>query len=75
VTVRDVIEAAEHRTFEVNCDRHQVDAARCGSGAECSLRPVWRALQHRIDDLLESVSLADLSRGEAVVGELVGQSA
>lgn len=75
VTVRNVIEAAEHRTFEVNCDRHQVDAARCGQGAECSLRPVWRALQHRIDDLLESVSLADLSRGEVAVGELVRQSA
>ncbi len=74
VSVRDVIEAAEHRTFEVNCDRHQVHPARCGPGGECSIRPVWRALRQRIDDLLESVSLADLARGEAAVEELVGQS-
>ena len=75
VSVRDVVEAAEHRTFEVNCDHHPVHPDRCSSASECSLRPVWRALQRRIDDFLDSVSLADLSRGEAAVGELVSQSA
>ncbi|MBI2402330.1 MAG: Rrf2 family transcriptional regulator [Gemmatimonadetes bacterium] len=74
VSVRDVIEAAEHRTFQVNCDSHQVRADRCAPHADCAIRPVWRALQLRIDQLLDSVSLADLSRGEAAVEELVSQS-
>ena len=73
VTVRDVIEAAEHRTFQINCDTHPVHANRCHPEAECAIRPVWRALQLRIDQLLDSVSLADLARGEAAVEELVSQ--
>jgi len=74
ISVRDVIEAAEHRTFQVNCDSHQVHPGRCGPGGDCAIRPVWRALQLRIDQLLDSVSLADLSRGEAAGEELVSQS-
>jgi Rrf2 family protein len=74
VSVRDVIEAAEHRTFQVNCDSHQVHASRCHPEADCAIRPVWRALQLRIDQLLDSVTLGDLTRGEAAVEELVAQS-
>ena len=33
--------------------------------------PIWFALQHRIDDFLSGVSLADLLRDEAHVQELV----
>src|SRR5215510_16088792 len=29
VSVKDVIEASEHVTFEVNCDLHKVDDERC----------------------------------------------
>ena len=75
VSVRDVVAAAEHRTFEVNCDTRPVDAARCAPSAACSIRPIWRALQQRIDGLLASVTLADLCRDEAAVEELVGSSA
>jgi len=71
VSVRDVVEAAEQRTFEVNCDSHRVHPARCDSSADCAIRPVWRALQYRIDELLASVSLADLVRGETAVEELL----
>lgn len=71
ISVKEVVEAAENRTFEVNCDSYQVDPDRCSPTAACSLRPVWRALQRRIDDLLEGISLADLVREEPVVEELV----
>lgn len=71
VSVKDVIEAAEDRTFELNCDAYQVDADRCSPESACSIRPVWRELQRRIDDLLQRISLADLLRGEKEVGELV----
>jgi Rrf2 family protein len=71
ISVRDVMTASEHQTFEVNCETHPVDAARCAPGNACSIRPVWHALQHRIDALLASISLADLMKEEAKVHELV----
>lgn len=74
ITVRDVVAAAEDSTFEVNCDHHPVDPARCSPGAGCSIRPVWRALGRRIDDLLASVTLTDLLREEPSVERLVSLS-
>lgn len=71
ISVRDVIEAAEHRTFEVNCDTYPINAERCAGDAGCSIRPVWRSLQHRIDEFLASVSLADLLLEENAVDELL----
>ncbi|MEE8191408.1 MAG: Rrf2 family transcriptional regulator [Gemmatimonadales bacterium] len=71
ISVRDVIEAAENRTFEVNCDVHKVSAVRCHDGNPCSIRPVWRELQRRVDDMLSSISLGDLMLEESEVQELV----
>ena len=74
ISVRDVMTASEHQTFEVNCASHPVDAERCSPGSTCSIRPVWHALQQRVDDLLAGISLADLMKEEAQVQELVGIS-
>jgi Rrf2 family protein len=71
ISVRDVMTASEHQTFEMNCDHHPVNAERCAPGAACSIRPVWFALQQRIDDLLGGISLADLLKQEPEVHELV----
>jgi Rrf2 family transcriptional regulator, iron-sulfur cluster assembly transcription factor len=74
VSVRDVMTASEHQTFEVNCESHPVDFERCSPGSTCSIRPVWHALQQRVDELLAGISLADLMRQEPQVHELVGIS-
>jgi Rrf2 family protein len=71
ISVRDVMAASEHQTFEMNCDTHRVDEERCSPATSCTIRPVWQALQRRVDDLLSSVSLADLLREESQVLELV----
>jgi Rrf2 family protein len=71
ISVRDVMTASEHQTFELNCDAHPVDADRCGTASTCSIRPVWQALQRRIDDLLDSISVEDLMKQESQVQELV----
>ena len=71
ISVRDVMAASEHQTFEVNCDAHPVDGERCSGDAACSIRPVWFALQGRIDEFLSGISLADLLRDEGRVQELV----
>ena len=74
ISVRDVMSASEHQTFEINCETHPVDAERCSPDSTCSIRPVWHALQQRVDDLLAGISLADLMKEETQVQELVGIS-
>jgi Rrf2 family protein len=71
ISVKEVIDATDGRTFELNCAAHPVTAERCQSERTCSLRPVWLALQSRIDGFLGQIRLADLLREEAEVRELV----
>lgn len=71
ITMRDIMTASEHQTFEMNCASHPVDDDRCNPSSACSIRPVWHALQQRVDDLLGSISLADLMKHEPQVQELV----
>ena len=75
VTVRDVLAASEHVTFEVNCDRHPVDEERCHPDHACSIRPVWRMLERRINEVLSGVTLADLLRTEPEVYQIAGMAA
>jgi Rrf2 family protein len=75
ISVRDVIAAAEHSTFEVHCTSHPVEEERCASSHDCSIRPVWMLLQRRVDDVLESVRLSDLLMQESQVRERIGLSA
>jgi Rrf2 family iron-sulfur cluster assembly transcriptional regulator len=60
ITVRDVMTACERETFQLNCTTHPVDAERCDPGSSCSIRPIWHALQRRVDDFLSGITLADL---------------
>lgn len=73
ISVKDVIEATEGTTFEVNCESHQVDPNnRCGERHDCSIRPVWQALKGRIDSLLDQIRLSDLvAQREAGMEELI----
>jgi len=71
ISIRDLMNAAEHQTFEVNCDVHPIDAERCSPATPCAIRPVWHSLQRRIDEFLGGISLADLLRDEGAVQELV----
>jgi Rrf2 family protein len=74
ISVRDVIAASEHSTFEVHCTSHPVEAERCAASHDCSIRPVWMLLQQRVDDVLGSVHLSDLLLQESEVRERVGLS-
>jgi len=71
ISVHDVMTACDHQTFEVGCDSHRLDNDRCGPGNQCSIRPVWQALRHRVDSLLKSVTLADLLQDEPRVQEFI----
>lgn len=71
LTVRDIMTASERQTFELNCEIHPVDPDRCSPSASCSIRPVWVSLQKRIDQFLDSVTVADLLQEEPKVLEAV----
>lgn len=75
ISVRDVMNASEHSTFDVHCGSHPVEEARCSSAHDCSIRPVWMLLQRRIDEVLESVRLSDLMLQERDVLLRVGLTA
>ena len=72
ISLRDVIHASELETFDVHCISHPVEEDRCSASHNCSIRPVWIMLQRKIDDVLSSVSLADLLEDEPTVRERVG---
>lgn len=74
ISLKEVIEATEGRTFELNCFEHPVDHDRCQTRQTCSLRPIWMALQARIDGLLGGIFLADLLREEDEVHDLVSRA-
>ncbi|MGH7700657.1 MAG: RrF2 family transcriptional regulator [Gemmatimonadales bacterium] len=75
ITVKDVIEGSEHVTFEVNCDLHPVDPQRCSPDSACSIRPVWRLLERRINEVLAGVTLADLTHAESQIYQIAGVAA
>jgi Rrf2 family protein len=72
ISIRDVIAASELATFDLHCVSHPVEEGRCSESVSCSIRPVWVLLQHKIDDVLESVHLSDLLAEEGVVRERIG---
>lgn len=72
ITVREIITAAELVTFDLHCETHPLDAERCAQSCDCSIRPVWVMLQKRIDEVLDSVHLADLLQREPGVRQKVG---
>lgn len=72
ISVRAVIVASELGTFDLHCVTHPVGEERCSESQSCSIRPVWMMLQRKIDDVLESVHLADLLVDEQTVRQRVG---
>ncbi len=72
ISIRAVIHASELETFDLHCVSHPVESDRCNAAHNCSIRPIWVLLQTKIDDVLESVNLADLLHDEPVVRERVG---
>jgi len=72
ITLREILAASELVTFDLHCDSHPVDEARCSASHDCSIRPVWQMLQRRIDEVLDGVRLSDLLEEEKLVRQRVG---
>ena len=67
ITLKQLIEAVEGRTFEIFCTPRLRERIVCGHFSCCSVRPVWRKLKRLIDQFCESITLETLLKDE---GEL-----
>jgi len=51
------------------CECHPGSQRCCVRSADCSLRALWHRMQQALRSALAGVSLADLARGEAAMGD------
>jgi Rrf2 family protein len=66
ISVWSALEALGGSFFaEDFCSCHPGRLRRCARSGDCSLRPLWRALQRALRETLEAVSLRDLQRDES----------
>lgn len=66
ITPWDVIQALGGPFFKDDfCETHPGNLRDCIHTPDCSVRVLWRRVEGAVRAVLESVSLADLTRGEA----------
>ena len=66
ITPWDVIQALGGPFFKDDfCDTHPGQLRDCIHNSDCSVRVLWRSVEAAVRSVLESVSLADLTRNEA----------
>jgi len=65
ITVNDVLKALGGRLFDEEfCANHVGVLKLCTNSVDCSIRSLWSMVQSTIDQLLDKVTLADLSNSE-----------
>jgi Rrf2 family protein len=65
VSVNDILKALSGRLFDQEfCVNHSGKMKICSNSVDCSIRSLWTIVQSAIDNLLDKITLADLSNGE-----------
>jgi len=65
IKVNDVLKALGGRLFDEQfCANHVGVLKLCTSSVDCSIRSLWSMVQSTIDNLLDKITLADLSQSE-----------
>lgn len=64
-TVGEILQVTEGDLAPVAC--LECNAAECKKAVNCPTLPVWKELQNRIDDYLDSVKLSDLIKNKTVI--------
>ncbi|NND08511.1 MAG: Rrf2 family transcriptional regulator [Saprospiraceae bacterium] len=62
ITVNEILKALDGAMYdEAFCDRHSSKlGAFCVNSVDCSVRSLWRLVQHTLDDVLDKLTLQDL---------------
>ena len=62
ITVNDVLKALGRRLFDEEfCANHVGVLKLCTNSVDCSIRSLWTMVQSTIDNLLDKITIADLS--------------
>lgn len=59
ISVNEVLRVLEGSTAVMDCV--STEGAACDNACACSARPLWLKLQSRIDEVLDSTTLADMA--------------
>lgn len=59
ISLREVIEAVEG---PICANRCVIDASFCDRSGDCTVHPVWHRVQNQVRNILDGVSLAELSK-------------
>jgi Rrf2 family iron-sulfur cluster assembly transcriptional regulator len=71
ITVNDILKALSGRLFDQEfCVNHTGTMKVCSNSVDCSIRSLWTIVQSAIDNLLDKITLADLSNGEEEATEI-----
>jgi Rrf2 family protein len=61
IKVGDVLKAMDGALFDERfCNAHTGESALCTNSVDCSVRSLWRIIQHSLDQVLEKITLEDL---------------
>lgn len=64
ITLSEVFEALEGSSTPIDC---LDDSARCQFSRSCALQDVWVSVEKAVEDVLRSVSIADLSERQTAL--------
>lgn len=65
INLAQIVSALSNQLFDAEyCERHSGAGEVCVHETACALRPVWSTLSEHVNQLLESITLADLMRSE-----------
>jgi Rrf2 family protein len=76
IAVSEVLASLGGRLFEAEfCDEFAGLERICTHSVDCSIRSLWRSVQHAVDLVLAGITLKDLLRKESAMSKLVSLSA
>ena len=65
ITINEALHALSGALFDKEfCGSHAGELAFCTNSVDCSIRSLWRMVQHSVDQLLDKVTVADLMGSE-----------
>ncbi|HMP30449.1 MAG TPA: Rrf2 family transcriptional regulator, partial [Saprospiraceae bacterium] len=65
ITIKEVISILGGELFEKDfCGSHAGTARLCTNSVDCSVRSLWRVVQHSVDKVLAEIKLEDLMYSE-----------
>ncbi|MDD9898228.1 MAG: Rrf2 family transcriptional regulator [Candidatus Melainabacteria bacterium] len=72
IKLHQIIDAFGEASFGIDfCDKHSGKEESCVNSGDCSIRPVWSAVNGLINNFLAGISLEDLLQNELVAHEIV----